>query len=108
MVFNDNQEKTLAYQLVTKWRNLSEGFLKDGYFDSSIQNFLMHNQCAIECKDLSKFDPICIMNGIHCMSNPINMIFESGYDHTDLWKLLNYFLLVYNPFYELRRKDLMT
>lgn len=105
MVFNTAQEKKLGEQLVGKLQNIEKFFIVDKYFHSSIQNFLMWNESAIESRDLSKFDTVCIMNGIHKISNPINTIFQSESDPTYLWDLLNYLLIVYNPFYELSKDE---
>ena len=106
MVFNTMDEKRMGEKLMTKLRKVDDGFfLGASYFDSSVQNFLMYNQYAIESRDITKFDPVCIMNGIHITTKPITTLFDSGHDPTYLWKLLTYLLFVYNPFYELSKKE---
>lgn len=105
MIFNTIQEKVLAEQLMTKLENV-DGFFYYKCFDSSIQNFLMWNQYAIKTRDVSKFDPVCIMNGIHKISNHIQKLFESVDKPIYAWKLLTYLLFVYDPFYELSEEEI--
>ena len=108
MVFNTITEQQLGKDLVCKLTNV-KGFsiLPNACFDSSIQNFLIQNEVAIKTRDLSKFDPVCIMNGIHSVSDPIHSLFQSGQtDPTYLWKLLQYLLFVYDPFYELDKEEI--
>lgn len=106
MVFNTLKEKELSEKLLRKLQHINGFILPDAKcFDSSIQNFLMWNQSAIESRSLSDFDPVCIKNGIHIISNPIQKLFELGYDSNYLWKLLYYLLIVYDPFYELDKDE---
>lgn len=106
MVFNTLKEKTLSEKLLRKLQHINGFILSDAkIFDSSIQNFLLWNQSAIESRNLSEFDPICITNGCHILSNPIEKLFELGYDSNYLWKLLYYLLIVYDPFYELDKEE---
>ena len=107
MVFNTITEQLLAKDLVFKLTNV-KGFsiLHNACFDSSVRNFLIQNEVAIKSRDLSKFDPVCIMNGIHAVSVPIHSLFQSGNDITYLWKLLQYLLFVYDPFYELDKEEI--
>lgn len=106
MVFNTFQEMKLAEELVKKLKTIDSSFIDGKCFDSSIQNFLMCNQGAIETRDLSKFDSYCIMNGIHQVSKPIGTMFQLGHDPEYIWKLWNYLVIVYSPFYELSEEKL--
>jgi len=81
-------------------------FIVNRYFDSSIQNFLMWNESAITSRDLSRFEPVCIKNGIHTISKPIETLFSSEHDPTFIWKLLHYLLIVYSPFIELTEEQI--
>lgn len=106
MVFNTLEERILSEQLLKKFQHISGFILPDvKLFDSSIQNFLMWNQSAIKCRNLSDFDPVCINNGCHIISKPISELFDLGYDSNYIWKLLYYLLIVYDPFYELDKEE---
>lgn len=106
MVFNTLNEKKLGEKLLGKLQHIN-GFIQPDVpcFDSSIQNFLLWNQSAIESRNLLDFDPVCITNGCHILSEPIQKLFELGYDSNYLWKLLYYLLIVYDPFYELDKEE---
>ena len=106
MIFNTLQEQKLGEQLVDKLKNIDNFFIVSKIFHSSIQNFLMHNQSAIESRDLQKFDPVCIMNGIHSISKPIETLFQlSECNPTYLWMLMYFMLIVYSPFHELSEEE---
>lgn len=72
-------------------------------FDSSVQDFIMKNDNAIQTKDLSKLDPIEIMNGIHKTTNNLKKHLHNTND--TLWKILYFVYLTHNPFYSLREDD---